>query len=527
MNTSGGEDFAGNGFRINYNDLSFGDFLDRFKAVMKSVFYDRADINRMAITRGLPPFVLREIMNLNPLAVAIPAEFGGRGGKIEENLALLSAASYESLALSLTMGINSALFIQPVAKYGQSDIKQPVFDRFLYQQNMGGLMITEPGYGSDALNMQTSYRSVKDGYHIQGTKHWAGLTGWAEFWLLTAREMSDSGDLKRDIDFFVCDVTREGQQIVVEEVYENLGLYQIPYGRNLLNLTVPESHRLVPETTGVKMMLDLLHRSRMQFPGMAMGFIQRMLDESIVHTSQRNIGGRNLLSYDQVQHRLSRLQASYTVCSAMCLHSSARAGIENDLATSGFEANSIKTVITDHMQEAAQSATQLVGAQAYKLSHIAGRGITDSRPFQIFEGSNDILYAQISEQLVKMMKKARETNLFRFLSGFELTRKSADRLRKMFDFELNLNLPQRKQVELGQILGRLVSTEMVLNLGEKGFRKDLVNNAVELLQQEMTAIMGSFGFDAQTRLVESYQEESSWFDLARRKSNGIPGWQYI
>jgi hypothetical protein len=29
-----------------------------------------------------------------------------------------------------------------------------VFKRFLAQNNMGGLMITEPGFGSDALNMQ-------------------------------------------------------------------------------------------------------------------------------------------------------------------------------------------------------------------------------------------------------------------------------------------------------------------------------------------------------------------------------------
>lgn len=505
----------------NYNDprfteQPFSDFLERFKAVMRSVYYERADINRMAVNRGMPPFVLREIMNVNPLAVAIPYEFGGRGGNIAENLALLSAASYESLALSLTFGINSALFIQPVAKYGLPEIRQQVFDRFLHQQNMGGLMITEPGYGSDALNMQTSFRVLEDGYHIQGKKHWAGLTGWAEFWLLTAREMSATGDLKRDIDFFICDVTQEGQQIVVEEFYENLGLYQIPYGRNLLDVKVPVTHRLVPETTGVKMMLDLLHRSRMQFPGMAMGFIQRMLDESIAHTTQRQIGGRSLLTYDQVQQRLSRLQASYTLSSAMCLHSSDKAGIGNDLAMSGFEANSIKTVITDHMQEAAQSATQLVGAQAYKLNHIAGRGITDSRPFQIFEGSNDILYAQISEQLIKMMKKTRETNLFRFLSGFDLTHKSAGKLRKLFDFELNLNLPQRKLVELGQALGRVVSTQMVLNMGEKGFRPDLVNNAIEQLHQEITVIMGSFGFSNSSRLVEAYHSDSNWFDLASR-----------
>ncbi len=499
-----------------YTQIPFADYLDRFRAVMKSVFHERADINRLAITRGMPPFVLREIMQLNPLALGIPAAYGGRGGRMEESLALLAAASYESLALSLTLGINSALFLQPVAKYGLAEVKQPVFDRFLHNQNMGGLMITEPGYGSDALNMQTSYRTAGEHYHIEGTKHWAGLTGWAEFWLLTAREMSHSGDLKRDIDFFICDVTQEGQKIVVEEFYENLGLYQIPYGRNRLDVSVPKAHRLVPETTGVKMMLDLLHRSRMQFPGMAMGFIQRMLDESVAHSEQRNIGGRSLTTYDQVQQRLARLQASYTICSAMCVNSSSRAGIENDLSSSGFEANSIKTVITDLMQEAAQSATQLVGAQAYKLSHVAGRGITDSRPFQIFEGSNDILYAQISEQLIKMMKKTRETNLFRFLSDFDLTRKSSDKLRKLLDFELNLNMPQRKLVELGQVLGRLVSAEMVINLGEKGFRSDLTQNALELLDQEITALMGSFGFENRSQLVESYQTGSNWFELVRR-----------
>ena len=45
---------------------------------------------------------------------------------------------------------------------------------------MGGLMITEPDFGSDALNMQTS--NVKEGsnYHIKGTKHWQGLTGMAD-----------------------------------------------------------------------------------------------------------------------------------------------------------------------------------------------------------------------------------------------------------------------------------------------------------------------------------------------------------
>ena len=86
----------------------------------------------------------------------------------------------------MTLGINSALFLQPFAKYGQEEVKAPIFKKFLEEKTMGGLMITEPDFGSDALNMQTSH-TLKDGkYQIKGTKHWAGLTGWAEYWYITA-----------------------------------------------------------------------------------------------------------------------------------------------------------------------------------------------------------------------------------------------------------------------------------------------------------------------------------------------------
>ena len=53
--------------------------------------------------------------------------------------------------------INPALFLQPFAKYGQEEVKAPVFKKFLEEKTMGGLMITEPDFGSEALNMQTSH----------------------------------------------------------------------------------------------------------------------------------------------------------------------------------------------------------------------------------------------------------------------------------------------------------------------------------------------------------------------------------
>ncbi|MBP8850160.1 MAG: acyl-CoA/acyl-ACP dehydrogenase, partial [Breznakibacter sp.] len=224
-------------------DQQFEILLNDLKSRMHNVLHERDSADRLGISRGWPPFVLREIMTSNPFSAVTPVELGGLGGDIAQSIALMSAASYESLALSLTFGINMALFLQPTLKYGQAGIKKEVAKRFVNNQNMGGLMITEPDFGSDALSMRTYNTKVDNGYHINGTKHWAGLTGWADFWLLTSRAQTANGTLARDIDFFVADMSKSEQQIVVEERFENLGLYQIPYGRNRLDLVVPEENK--------------------------------------------------------------------------------------------------------------------------------------------------------------------------------------------------------------------------------------------------------------------------------------------
>ncbi len=491
----------------------FSNFLETLKSKIHRIFNDKKTHDQLSLQREVPASTLREIMSGNPLSVGIPREYGGRGGLMHENIALLSMASYESLPLSLTLGINTALFLQPVAKYASHEVKEKVFKRFLEEKSMGGLMITEPGFGSDALNMQTYFTEENGNYHIKGKKHWAGLSGMADFWLLTARKKNENGNLQRDIDFFICDVHAPGQEIVVEEYFNNLGLYMIPYGRNHIDVRIPPAHRLQPHTTGVKMMLDLLHRSRMSFPGLGMGFIKRMLDEAITHSKQRFVGGKSLFNYDQVQQRLSKLQTYFTISSAMCSNSSEKAGIENDLASHGIEANAVKSVVTDMMHDAAQSLLQLVGAKAYQLNHIAGRGTVDSRPFQIFEGSNDILYAQISESILKLMKRTRETNLFQFLHGYDLTNRASEYIKDHVNFNINFQMPQRKLVELGEIAGRIISLNQVLVLADKGFRADLTGNTIHLLQQEISKLMAGFSLKGQSKVVEEYEENSSWMNF--------------
>src|SRR5680860_719346 len=119
---------------------NFLEYITSFEKVLQNAFHERYDIDRFSTERGIPPVALRDIMDKAPLSVAVPKNYGGRGLKVEECLRILSAASYESLALSLTFGINIALFLEPIAKYANEPVKNDIFKRFLEKQNMGGLM---------------------------------------------------------------------------------------------------------------------------------------------------------------------------------------------------------------------------------------------------------------------------------------------------------------------------------------------------------------------------------------------------
>ena len=154
----------------------------------------------------------------------------------------------------------------------------------------------------------------------------------------------------------------------------------------------------------------------------------------------------------------------------------------------------MKAYVTDLMQESAQTLTQLSGANGYKEEHVGARGIVDSRPFRIFEGSNEMLYTQISESILKAMNKLKTSNLATFLKDYELTQKAADRFRHLLDFSFDTKMSQRKMVDLGKIISRIVSANHVVQLGNQGFRTDLIENSLETIRHEISMLVSSCNF---------------------------------
>jgi len=86
--------------------------------------------------------------------------------------------------------------LQPVGKYADENVKKAVFKRFIDDKIMGGLMITEPDHGSDALGMRTNFTEHSDHYHIRGKKTLARPLWLCKLLLVAARNLCDDGALK-------------------------------------------------------------------------------------------------------------------------------------------------------------------------------------------------------------------------------------------------------------------------------------------------------------------------------------------
>ncbi|VTP96300.1 Acyl-CoA dehydrogenase, C-terminal domain [Sphingobacterium daejeonense] len=195
----------------------------------------------------------------------------------------------------------------------------------------------------------------------------------------------------------------------------------------------------------------------------------------------------------------------------MCAYSVEASGIEHDVSGLSIEANTLKALVTDLMQESAQISLQLAGANGYRLDHIAGRSVVDSRPFQIFEGSNEMLYSQIAEGVLKLMRKAKETNLYEFLKGYSNANLSAPYFQNQLNFSLETGLNQRDMVTLGRMIARVISFQFVLQIN--GFNSELVEITRQHILMDLTMFQGQFASRNIANPLVEYNDNSDWMSF--------------
>ena len=121
-----------------------------------------------------------------------------------------------------------------------------------------------------------------------------------------------------------------------------------------------------------------------------------------------------------------------------------------------------------------------------------------------------MLYTQIADIATKKMKKTKSANLLQYLTGDPLTENAAGYFSKFLDFVPGDLLPQRKLVDLGKIISRVISAGYVVTMAARGFRKDLIDGCLEHLRMDIAMLASKLHLDSRALVIEDYVADSDW-----------------
>lgn len=355
-------------------------------------------VSRTAVDQGEIRTHFEKIWDLDPLGPFLPSEFGGSDGDTTAVLALLDQAAFSNLPMALAIALTGALFILPISTHGEPGIARSVLSRFTDGTVcLGGMMMTEPGCGTDLFAAETQVQRADSTLRLQGVKHWSGLTGHADYWLVFARD--DAAPRAGRLGYYVVDARREPGAFRVMEYYDAFGLEPIPYGRTRVDAAIREEQRLGCDQPFTSVVSGILCSSRITFAGMAHGFIRRMLSAATHHARARTVFGAPLASLDQVQARLEDIRLAEVATRVLCLRAAeVFPTLTAERSPQAWESTVIKALATEMMVSAASHLAVLQGAEGYRSPYSGFAAVAHAHPFQIFEGPNDVLFEQVARQ---------------------------------------------------------------------------------------------------------------------------------
>jgi cyclohexanecarboxyl-CoA dehydrogenase len=282
-------------------DFSFSEEEQLFAQTMRRYALDRLLPDYATWDRGtpLPPERIVEAAQLGITGLRVPEEYGG---------AMASYVVAGIAAEEISRGdYNYSLFIQLAAisgdllsTFAQEPVKRQWLPRLASGQSTIAFGLTEPGFGSDAANLQVAARRDGDEYVISGEKASITFAGYADACVVFART---GGEGARGVSAFLVPLHLPG---VSRQVYRSPGERLTQRGSLFFdNVRVPADHLLGEEGGGFYQAMTAFDYNRAIIALACIGAAEQSLDETIAYVKERRTFGRPLARHEAVSFAIS------------------------------------------------------------------------------------------------------------------------------------------------------------------------------------------------------------------------------
>ncbi len=337
---------------------------------------------------NLPLF--RKLGDLGLLGITVPEEHGGAGMDTVAAVIAHHELSKSDPGFCLAYLAHAMLFVNNFYYCSNDEQKARYLPHVLSGEWVGGMGMTEPGFGTDVLGMATSAVRRGDVYVMNGTKTYITNGPEGHVFLVYAKVDGRVTALLVDRD---CPGFSSSNKI------PKLGMRGSTMSELIFeDCEVPVANLLGVEGGGVTHMMRNLEIERLTLAAMSLGIADRCLDIMIRYGEERKSFGQPINRYGQIQRYIAE---SYAACeAARCLiykvAQDVGPGQRNRIGS-----DACKLFAAPMGKEVADNAMQVLGGAGYCTEYPVERLWRDAKLLEIGGGTLESHQKNLTKDLTR------------------------------------------------------------------------------------------------------------------------------
>lgn len=354
------------------------------------------------ISEEYPWDTVQKLTSARLMGMTIPKKFGGGGNSyFDAVIAIEEIAKYCGITGRIVVEGNMGA-IGAIMKYG-TDEQKAMAARYVLAGDKPAICITEPEAGSAATEIKTTAEKTRNGYILNGSKHWITGGGVSKLHLIFAR-LIDNGEDK-GISGFIA-LLNEDAGLVIGQREHAMGLRGIPETEiHFRNLVLPFTRLLAPPrgvSKGFAALMDAYNAQRVGAGTVALGIAQGAYELAIEFVKMRHQFGRPIAEFQGLQWILAESRIALDAARLMIW----QAAMSAESSATGFPepllAAEAKVIASETAIKVTNDALQLHGARGYGRSLPLERMARDARMFTIGGGTAQMLKNLIAGRVLNI-----------------------------------------------------------------------------------------------------------------------------
>jgi len=325
---------------------------------------------------------------LQLLGLPIDPQYGGRGLNALDTMIALEGLGYgcRDNGLSFAIGAHMLACSIPIMLFGSEAQKSHFLPKMCDGTWVATNAITETEAGSDVFSMQTTATERDNKYVINGNKNYCSNAPVADVLILYAATDPAKKALGGITGFLL---ERAKGEFDTSGKIEKMGLRSCEMGKISLNdISVGKDSMIGKTGGGTVQFTQSMLWERIGLSAIHMGTLQRLLEDAIAYTKERNVFDQSIESFQAIGHTLADIHVQLE--SARLLVYQAAWQLDHGDRASSTSASVAKLFVSEMYKSQTMKLLQVYGAMGYINNTDIERSVRDAAAATLYSGTSEI-----------------------------------------------------------------------------------------------------------------------------------------